>query len=46
MQHKAMLLEVAPGVTTQFDVTGLAQEIEKVRAPKTQPVVEARQTAE
>jgi hypothetical protein len=28
-----MLLEVEPGVTTQFDLTGLAHEILKVRAP-------------
>ena len=46
MRHKAMLLEIEPGVTTQFDLTGLAHEIEKVRSPKTQPVLEARQTAE
>jgi hypothetical protein len=46
LKHKTMLLEVEPGVTTQFDMTGLAREIEKVRAPKTQPVLEARQTAE
>jgi hypothetical protein len=46
MKHKTMLLEVEPGVTTQFDMTGLAHEIEKVRTPKTQPVLEARQTAE
>lgn len=46
MKHKAMLLEVEPGVTTQFDMTGLAHEIEKVRTPKTQAVLEARQTAE
>jgi hypothetical protein len=46
MKHKTMLLEVEPGVTTQFDMTGLAHEMEKVRAPKTQPVLEARQTAE
>jgi hypothetical protein len=46
LKHKTMLLEVEPGVTTQFDMTGLAHEIEKVRAPKTQPVLEARQTAE
>jgi hypothetical protein len=38
MKHKTMLLEVAPGVTTQFDITGLAREIEKVRTPKIQPV--------
>ena len=46
MKHKTMLLEVEPGATTQFDVTGLAHEIEKVRTTKTQPVLEARQTAE
>jgi hypothetical protein len=46
MKHKTMLLEVEPGVTTQFDMTGLAHEIEKVRAPKSQPVLEAMQTAE
>jgi hypothetical protein len=46
MKHKTMLLEVEPGVTTQFDMTGLAHEIEKVRTAKTQPVLDARQTAE
>jgi hypothetical protein len=46
MKHKTMLLEVEPGVTTQFDVTGLAHEMEKVRTTKTQPVLEARQASE
>jgi len=46
MKHKTMLLEVEPGVTTQFDMTGLAQEIAKVRTAKTQPVLQAEQTAE
>jgi hypothetical protein len=46
MKHKTMLLEVEPGVTTQFDMTGLAHEMERVRTPKAQPVLEARQTAE
>jgi hypothetical protein len=46
MKHKTMLLEVEPGVTTQFDMTGLAREMEKVLAPKSQPVLEATQTAE
>jgi hypothetical protein len=46
MKHKSLLLEVEPGVTTQFDMTGLAHEIEKVRTPKTQPVLEAKKTAE
>ena len=45
MKHKTMLLEVEPGITTQFDITGLAHELEKVRSPKTEPVLEARQTA-
>jgi hypothetical protein len=45
MKHKTMLLEVEPGVTTQFDMTGLAHEMEKVRTPKKQLVLEARQTA-
>jgi hypothetical protein len=46
LKHKTMLLEVEPGVTTQFDMTGLAHEMEKVRTPKTYAVLEARQTAE
>jgi hypothetical protein len=46
MNHKTMLLEVAPGITTQFDMTGLAHEIEKFRTPKSQPALEARQIAQ
>lgn len=46
MMHKTMLLEVAPGATTQFDIAGLALEIEKMRTPKTQPVLESGQIAE
>jgi hypothetical protein len=46
MKHRSMLLEVEPGVTTQFDITGLTHEIEKARTRKAQPVLEARQTAE
>ena len=46
MKHKAMLLEVEPGVTTQFDMTGLAHEMKRVRTPKAQPMLEARQTDE
>jgi len=45
IRHKTMLLEVEPGVTAQFDMTGLAREIEKARTPKMKPVLEARQTA-
>jgi hypothetical protein len=46
MMHKTMLLEVTPGVTTQFDISGLAHEIEKMGTPKTQPVFDAGQVAE
>jgi hypothetical protein len=46
MKHKTMLLEVEPGVTTQFDMAGLAHEMKKVRTPKAQPMLEARQTDE
>jgi hypothetical protein len=46
MQHKTMLLEVEPGVTAQFDLTGLAQKMQKARAPQTEPVIEATRTAE
>jgi len=43
MRHKTMLLEVAPVVTAQFDLTGLVHQMEKVRSPKTEPTLEARQ---
>jgi hypothetical protein len=46
MKHKTMLLEVEPGVTTQFDMAGLAEEIAKVRNPRKQPVLQAEQTTE
>jgi hypothetical protein len=46
LKHKTMLLEVAPGVTTQFDLTSFAREMEKARAPKTDQVIEARQSEE
>ena len=42
-KHTAMLLEVAPGVTTQFDITGLTREIAKARAPKTEQILVATQ---
>lgn len=45
-KHKTMLLEVEPGITAQFDMTGLAHEMDKAHAAKTQPVSEARQTTE
>jgi hypothetical protein len=43
-KHTAMVLEVQPGVTTQFDIAGLTREIEKARAPKTEPVLAATHT--
>jgi hypothetical protein len=46
MKHKTMLLEVEPGVTTQFDLTGFAHEIQKVRDPQSQPVLEASRSTE
>lgn len=46
MKHKTMLVEVAPVVTAQFDLTGLAHGMEKARSPKTEPILEARQAAE
>ena len=46
MKHNTMLLEVEPGITAQFDMFGLAHEMEKGRTPKTQPVLEARQASE
>jgi hypothetical protein len=46
MQHKTMLLEVEPGVTTQFDMTGLARAIGKARTSQRQPVLEASQIEE
>jgi len=42
-KHTAMLLEVAPGVTTQFDITGLTREIGKARAPKSEQILVATQ---
>lgn len=46
MKHKTMLLELEPGVTAQFDMSGLTDQLEKVRAPKSPPVLEAVQTAQ
>lgn len=46
MKHNTMLLEVEPGVTAQFDMYGLAHEMEKVRTSTTPAVLEARQSAE
>ena len=40
-KHTAIVLEVQPGVTAQFDIAGLNREIEKARAPKIEPVLAA-----
>jgi hypothetical protein len=40
-KHTAMVLEVQPGVTAQFDIAGLNRAIEKARAPKIEPVLAA-----
>ena len=45
-KHKTMLLEVEPGITAQFDMTGLAHEMDKAHTAKTQAVTQARQTTE
>jgi hypothetical protein len=45
MKHKTMLVEVEPGSTTQFELSGLAHEIQKVRTIKSEPVLDARQTS-
>jgi hypothetical protein len=46
LKHQTMLLEVEPGVTAQFDLSGLAHQIERNRAVKTQPVLLAGQVSE
>lgn len=46
MQHKTMLLEIEPGVTTQFNMTGLERAVGKARTSQTQPVLAASQTEE
>ena len=46
LHHRAMVLETEPGVTTQFDLTGLAAEMNKIRPSQPEPVLEARQDRE
>jgi hypothetical protein len=43
LKHQAMNLEIEPGVTAQFDLSGLAQQIEKSRSLETKPDVEIGQ---
>lgn len=45
-KHKTMLLEIEPGLTAQFDLTGLARGMEKARAPKAEAILEGRQDAQ
>ena len=45
LKHKAMILEIEPGVTAQFDLSGFAQQVEKNRTPETKPLREAVLTA-
>lgn len=42
-KHKTMLLEIEPGLTAQFDLTGLAHEMEKARPLKAEAILAAQQ---
>ena len=46
LKHQAMILEIEPGSTAQFDLSGFAQQIEKGRTLETKPSSEAGQTAQ
>jgi len=46
MKHRALLLEVEPGVTTQFALTGLGTEMAKIRPLHTDEVLSASQAAQ
>jgi hypothetical protein len=46
LKHQAMILEIEPGGTAQFDLSGFAQQIEKSRTLETKPSREAGQTAQ
>jgi len=46
MKHKAMLVEIEPGVTTQFNLTGLANEMSRIRLTQPEPVLSASKTVE
>ncbi len=43
-QHRAMLLEVEPGVAAQFELSGLGNELLKIRPMHTDAVLSASQT--
>ncbi|HUL32354.1 MAG TPA: hypothetical protein VL128_00610 [Candidatus Eisenbacteria bacterium] len=44
MKHRAMILEIEPGVTTQFDLTGLEKEMGMIRPFNSEPILSASQT--
>jgi len=46
MQHKAMLVEIEPGVTTQFSLIGLGQEMGRIRLTMPEPMLTASQNPE
>jgi hypothetical protein len=46
MKHKTVLVEIEPGVTTQFDLAGLQSEMGKIRFFKPEPVLSASQDAQ
>lgn len=46
MQHKALLVEIEPGVTTQFSLIGLAHEMSRIRLTMPEPVLSAGQNPE
>jgi len=46
LHHRAVVLETEPGVTAQFDLTGLATEMTRIRPSQLEPLLEARQSAE
>lgn len=46
MKHRTMLLEVEPGVTTQFELTGLGSEMAKIRPLHTDAVLSASETVQ
>jgi len=47
LSHRAMVLEIQPGVTAQFDLTGLATEMAKVHPiQRSESILEARQATQ
>lgn len=46
LHHRAIVVEIEPGVTAQFDLTGLAAEMTRIRLSQSEPVLEARQGTE